>query len=859
MRLALVLLLFAFSAKAELCRESLIRRHCKGVVWVSGLPLTFPAHRQAGGPHYTGQPALVFNPNPVVTLNDPSLMDDNDGPVPGHAYESVFLDLQSGTARLVDRQAPNTPLPDANAPLTFDRTDDRFEPVNAYFHVEATQRWLQSLGYFGSRQLVPYAIEIDALALNGADASQFLPSMQVGRGTLYFGSGGTDDAEDGDIVVHEYGHAILEWIAPGTFGGGSFSSEARAMAEGFGDYLAFSAHYGARVASGRDPFCFADWDARCWTDAASEGCAYPAGSDCLRRLDSGRTMTDYSRGDTSGVEHRNGQIWSSALRELFLQFGRRTTDVLVIESLFAPPPHPTFAIMARRLIETDRLLFNGEHAAAICAAMTTRGIGVSCDGTPRGELVHVPSLDRGLAIPELNPFGITSTITVTDTRVIQRLAVRVDIDHTARGDLRIELEAPDGRRVLLQNVSNDVTADIHVTYGIDAASAEPLSALHGMSAEGTWRLHVADNRTRDTGTLQSWSLVFQFDDPLAERPRSERSQMIPVVAHLFGAGVTPYTSDVFLANVTDREQTATLIFTRSHADGLANFSAVDIRLAAGQSVTLDDVVSRTFFTTGSGSLEILGEVLATSRLGGQEIPAANPATRHELAGLADPHARYNLGVTNAAATRTRVRVNGRELVLEPFSHVQFESERVILVESDTPVIAYLSQAGGDPMFLTSLGSGIAPAINSGSWRSEFWNATAFLAEVLPAGARGAFTASAGYTRIVHDAATQVVPLRPLDERREQQLIALSNDAAHRTNVGIVTDGFAIAEVVVYDAGGIEEERLLLVTENGLAQWNLTATFTGGRAIVRLLEGDRIRAYASVIDRAGGDAAFVDGR
>ncbi|HYR29229.1 MAG TPA: proprotein convertase P-domain-containing protein [Thermoanaerobaculia bacterium] len=794
-----------------------------------------------------------------MTLNDPSLMDNNDAPVPGHAYESVLLDLQSGTARLVDRQSPSTPLPDPNAPLMFDRADDRFEPVNAYFHVDKTQRYLQSLGYFGTRQLVAYPIEIDALALNGADASQFLPSMQIGRGTLYFGSGGTDDAEDGDIVVHEYGHAILEWIAPGTFGGGSFSTEARAIAEGFGDYLAFSSHYDARIASGRDPFCFADWDARCWTDAASEGCAYPVGADCLRRLDSGRTMADYSRGDTAGVEHRNGQIWSSALRELFLALGRRTTDVLVVESLFAPPPHPTFAVMARRLIETDRLLFGGEHAAAICAAMTKRGIGVSCDGTPRGELVHFPSLDRGLAIPELNPFGISSTIAVADTRAIQRLAVRVDIDHTARGDLRIELEAPDGRRVLLQNVSNDVTAGIHVTYGIDAASAEPLSALHGMSAAGTWRLHVADNRTRDTGTLQSWSLVFQFDDPRATRPRGATSQMIPVVAHLFGAGITPYTSDVHLANVTNREQTATLIFTRSHADGTTDFSAVDVRLAAGQSITLEDVVARTFFTTGSGSLEILGDVLATSRLGGQEVPVAEPARRHELAGVPEPGVRYNAGIVEVAGQRTRVLVNGRELVLEPFSHVQVASERVVVVEADVPVAAYLAQAGGDPMLLTRAVSGTAPGISADGWRSEFWNADTFQTDPLTPGTRGAFFVAGGMTRIVHGATTQFIPLRELDDRREQHLIALSSDATHRTNIGIVTDGSATAEVIVYDAKGNELERLLLVTQHGLAQLPATASFTGGRAIVRLIAGDRIRAYASVIDRRSGDAAFVDGQ
>ena len=55
-----------------------------------------------------------------------------------------------------------------------------------------------------------------------------------------------------------------------------------------------------------------DWDARCWQDAPSESCGYAEGTDCLRRLDSTKTMADYDTSESSGVEHRNGSIWSSA-------------------------------------------------------------------------------------------------------------------------------------------------------------------------------------------------------------------------------------------------------------------------------------------------------------------------------------------------------------------------------------------------------------------------------------------------------------------------------------------------------------------------------------------------------------------
>ena len=712
-----------------------------------GVPLFFNA----------SQPARVFDPNPVAALNDPSLMDQNDSAaaVPEQAYRDAAVDLLGPSARIVDRQAPATTQPDPGAPLLFDRGDDRFEPVNAVFHIDRTQRHLQSLGYTGPRQLVPYAIEVDPLALTGADTSFFLPTgLEPGRGTLFFGSGGTDDAEDADLVVHEYGHAVLEWIAPGTFGG-SFSSESRAVSEGFGDYLAFSSHYETRLASGRDPFCFADWDARCWTDVPSEGCAYPAGSDCLRRLDSPRTMADYQQSDVSGVEHRNGQIWSSALREIFLALGRRTTDILVIESLFDAPPHPTFAAMARRLVETDRLLYGGIHRDVICRAMTSRGIAVSCDGAPRGELTLFPAGTRGIPIPEPDPAGIVSRIVVDDPRAIERIGVRVDIDHPSRGDLRIELVAPDGTAVLLQNVSLESTRDIHVTFGFDAGTAQTLDVLRGHSAGGTWELRVADLRSRDVGTLQSWALVIQFagDEPRAARPRRAKTQMIPVIAHLFGAAGAEWRSDVQLANVTAAAQTTTLIFTRSGDDGSTDFNAFDVRLAPGQTVMFEDVLSSAFFTEGSGSLEVLGEVVASSRTysrpaGGGTLGTLVPAglesiTRNDFpiyaAALPSVDSRYNLGVTEIAGRSGRVRVSAgsssSEHDLPAWSHLQFAlalpEAAISVVSGDAEVVGYVSQieqATGDSMFVPALRQRsravIAPAISANGagfrWQTDLW-------------------------------------------------------------------------------------------------------------------------------------------
>src|SRR5687768_751684 len=176
--------------------------------------------------YYNARPARIFEANPVVQLNDPDLrdMEDAAAAIPEAAYGIVELPRVNETGplggpaiQIKDFQGPNVPPVDSAGPLLFNRQDDGFEDVNAYFHIDQSQWHLQSLGYTGVRQLVPYPVETDTHAAGGTDNSFFVILLtSAGRGRLHFGEGGTDDAEDPDLVVHEYAHAIHEWISPGT-------------------------------------------------------------------------------------------------------------------------------------------------------------------------------------------------------------------------------------------------------------------------------------------------------------------------------------------------------------------------------------------------------------------------------------------------------------------------------------------------------------------------------------------------------------------------------------------------------------------------------------------------------------------
>jgi subtilisin-like proprotein convertase family protein len=76
--------------------------------------------------------------------------------------------------------------------------------------------------------------------------------------------------------------------------------------------------------------------------------------------------------------------------------------------------------------------------------------------------------------------------------------VEVHITHTYRGDLQIDLIAPDGTAYRLKSASSSDSADnVNATYTVNASSE---------TANGTWNLRVRDMYSADTGTLDSWSL-----------------------------------------------------------------------------------------------------------------------------------------------------------------------------------------------------------------------------------------------------------------------------------------------------------------------------------------------------------------
>jgi len=317
--------------------------------------------------HATGI-ANVFNPNPVVTQGSyAGLRDanDKDSPLLTRLRRPVTLERLTGTAGClrgahVDIRLGFGKKAKRVCSPGFDfggvtRAAGAFEAVMAYYHIDRTRAYVDSLELSKGLRAQPQRVDVNSFS---EDNSYFSPFDR----RLAFGTGGVDDAEDADVIIHEYGHSIQDQQA--RFFGETL--EGGSMGEGFADYLA--AVMSVPLTGGIPSFdaCMFEWDAVSYTDNA-----------CGRHADSGLTK---QKGLRSCFEdpHCVGRAWSGALWDLRGILGTDTgglsvADRVIIESHFLLDRNSDFRDGARALIAADKLLYAGAHIGPIKAEMAQRG------------------------------------------------------------------------------------------------------------------------------------------------------------------------------------------------------------------------------------------------------------------------------------------------------------------------------------------------------------------------------------------------------------------------------------------------------------------------------------------------------
>ena len=307
--------------------------------------------------------ALVFVPNPVQSLGNESLTDqkDSDAAVPADAYHSVVLTNLDGSGFLrgnyanVYSSTGNLAFSPTNT-FAYTRSQDEFEQVMAYYWMTEAEKYIQSLG-FGS-SLPPINNEPQDARINQLGADNSFETDHP-KDELRFGKGGVDDAEDAEVILHEYGHAIHQSQ------GFNFDPEENgAISEGFGDYWAVTVSdvvsQALKVPEQEPLPCVMDWDATSYTSTVPH---------CLRRLD---TNLHYPA-DLNGEVHHDGQIWSRALWDIRQALGNIHADTIILQGTNGYTG-TTMPDLANRTVAAAQQLYGNAAAAAVRHAFVNRGI-----------------------------------------------------------------------------------------------------------------------------------------------------------------------------------------------------------------------------------------------------------------------------------------------------------------------------------------------------------------------------------------------------------------------------------------------------------------------------------------------------
>jgi subtilisin-like proprotein convertase family protein len=411
----------------------------------------------------------------------PSL-DDADGFRTGVELQGLD-DPSSGSlvGEFVDLESPfdpNPPVRDPDGEFDLGRGEDGFEAVMAYFWIDRAQRLIQDVGFDGVRD---ESFPVVPLLEEEVDNAFFDPA----RDAIFLGVGsqGRPDAgEDAQVIIHEYGHAVLHEQTPNLI----FSDSGGAYHEAFGDVLAGLLTLGLS----EDPACLFPWFLG---DFGPDGCG--------RRFDTDKVFPD----DLVNEVHLDGEIYTGAVfdvLEALLDAEGLTLDDCVASTDCDDVRDRVLALtlgtnefltgaedlpeIAQAFVLANEAGFDGAEADAITAAFAAHGLKpggdgvVDEDGVPTGEVVPV--------------------------------AAAVDISHPFRGDLAITLSVVDSSfddlctPISLLEPSGDGADNVQGSADIsDTDCAE----LVPPSPDRQWVLHVEDTAAADVGQVNGFAVLVE--------------------------------------------------------------------------------------------------------------------------------------------------------------------------------------------------------------------------------------------------------------------------------------------------------------------------------------------------------------
>lgn len=317
-------------------------------------------HHHADGPNDTVVNAYIFDPDPLTTAmvdygnpyrdyNDSSyalLNNERKQKQVLAFYANGNFELKNDFVEIKNLSAPNiSPLVQSSDNYQFTRDKAAFEDVNVLYHLTEHKLHMDALGF---TNIPGYTILADPHALGGDDNSQFNPTVP---GRLQFGEGGVDDAEDADVIIHEYIHAYIN----AAVGSNSGTTERETLDECLGDYFAGS--YSRTINNYNKEEVFS-WDGHneFWQGREVE------------------STKNYNLISFNGNIYEHTDLFASPLMEAYGIIGRNTLDQIVMEGIFSIGSSTTFRQLAIHIIDADANLNGGVNFAVLKTAFVRRNI-----------------------------------------------------------------------------------------------------------------------------------------------------------------------------------------------------------------------------------------------------------------------------------------------------------------------------------------------------------------------------------------------------------------------------------------------------------------------------------------------------
>lgn len=404
---------------------------------------------------------LVFDPDPRTALKLDSLTDTSAASAFDAAYVTKTLrdltvasgvySLSGPYVNIKNIENPSTaPSTTTNGVWTAKRGNNAFDDTNVYFHIDQNQRYMQSLGFTGTKGIIERPMNIDTDGVNGDDNSHYSGGS---NDYLAFGHGCVNDSEDVDVILHEYGHGIQANINSSWSGG-----DTGAMGEGFGDYWAGSYSYSTPNGQLYHPEWAFSWDGHgaCWSGRM------------LNRTDakynSSKSYGAHQSVTENSVTFQSDELWSAPLFQALTSLmaagkPRENVDKIILEAHFGLGSNIKMPAMATAIVNAATALFPTDTSYADTFKAKFEAQNILGGGTTPGTTINETESN--------NTIATANNIATANTLVNGTMSSRTDIDY-------FKVTLPAGKTLALSmkpNSKSDYDLELYNSAGTKIGSS----------------------------------------------------------------------------------------------------------------------------------------------------------------------------------------------------------------------------------------------------------------------------------------------------------------------------------------------------------------------------------------------------